>query len=140
MTSSDKIGEIIEPHVFGRYVELWRKLSDMTGRLIETGRGLYELNFFIQSIIVIQAFYGIAGLYIGQQQSTHFNIYYTTAIWSILNLIVICEAAYSVTTQVQWCGKGGSRGVAAPKNFGLGGNLTYIIYLTYFTYTAHNIR
>lgn len=84
------------------YVDLWQKLCDMTGSLIDTGRGQYEIIFIIQSVIVVQSFYGIAALYVDQQQSSfQYNIvHYPTAAWSILNLIVYCEAAYSVTTQV----------------------------------------
>ncbi|XP_003246204.4 uncharacterized protein LOC100568871 isoform X1 [Acyrthosiphon pisum] len=83
------------------FVDLWRKLSDMSGGLMDTGRGLYEFNFFVQSVIVVQALYGIVALYIGRHHSIiHYYVYFPTAAWSILNLVVLCEAAYSVTNQV----------------------------------------
>ncbi|CAH1724521.1 uncharacterized protein LOC114120706 [Aphis gossypii] len=101
--TSDRIdgsGVSIETHV-SHFVELWRKLSDMSSGLIDTSRGLYEFNFAVQSVIVVQALYGIAALYIGQHQSiVHYNVYFPTAAWSIINLVVLCEAAYSVTNQV----------------------------------------
>lgn len=89
----------LEVRVF-RYVRLWRKLADMADRLMNTGRGMYELNFVIQSVIVIQSFYGIVAFYIGQQQFISYNIYFPIAVWSIINLASLCEAAHSVTTQV----------------------------------------
>ncbi|XP_026812596.1 uncharacterized protein LOC113553459 [Rhopalosiphum maidis] len=90
----------VKTHV-SHFVELWRKLSDMSSGLIDTGCGLYELNFAVQSVIVVQALYGIAALYIGQHQSVvHYNVYFPTAAWSIINVVVLCEAAYSVTNQV----------------------------------------
>ncbi|XP_025208148.1 uncharacterized protein LOC112603675 [Melanaphis sacchari] len=95
---SDGIG--VETHV-SHFVELWRKLSDMSSGLIDTGCGLYEFNFAVQSVIVVQALYGIVALYIGQHQSiVHYNVYFPTAAWSIINLVALCEAAYSVTNQV----------------------------------------
>lgn len=101
--TSDRIGGSgvsVETHV-SHFVELWRKLSDMSSGLINTSRGLYEFNFAVQSVIVVQALYGIAALYIGQHQSiVHYNVYFPTAAWSIINLVVLCEAAYSVTNQV----------------------------------------
>jgi len=101
--TSDRIdgsGVSVETHV-SRFVELWRKLSDMSSGLIDSSRGLYEFNFAVQSVIVVQALYGIAALYIGQHQSiVHYNVYFPTAAWSIINLVVLCEAAYSVTNQV----------------------------------------
>ncbi|KAF0759510.1 Gustatory receptor, partial [Aphis craccivora] len=100
--TSDRIGGSgvsVETHV-SHFVELWRKLSDMSSGLINTSRGLYEFNFAVQSVIVVQALYGIAALYIGQHQSiVHYNVYFPTAAWSIINLVVLCEAAYSVTNQ-----------------------------------------
>lgn len=89
-----------ETHVIG-YIELWRKLSDMTSELMETGHGSYELNFTVHSVIVIQSLYGIAALYIDHQRLSHYNIYIASAAWSIINLVIFCEAAYSVTTQVR---------------------------------------
>lgn len=84
-----------------RFVELWRKLSDMSSGLMDTGRGRYEFNFAVQSVIVVQALYGIVALYIGRHHSSvHYNVYFPTTVWSILNLVVLCEAAYSVTNQV----------------------------------------
>lgn len=78
----------------------------MTGGLTDTGRGMYELNFAVQSVIVVQAVYGIVALYADRQQQSASQqhpdnvICFPTAAWSVVNLVVLCEAAYSVTTQV----------------------------------------
>jgi len=103
MATSDKIGRGIgvEACSVSRFVELWRKLSDMSSGLMVNGRGMYEFNFVVQSVIVVQSLYGIIALYIGRHQSiAHYNVYFPTATWSIINLVVLCEAAYSVTNQV----------------------------------------
>jgi len=93
-------GKGVEARV-SRFVELWRKLSDMSSGLMDTGRGQYEFNFVVQSVIAVQALYGIVALYIGRHHSiVHYYVYFPTAAWSILNLFVLCEAAYSVTNQV----------------------------------------
>lgn len=93
-------GKSVEARV-SCFVELWRKLSDMSSELMDTGRGLYEFNFVVQSVIVVQALYGIVALYIGEHHSiVHYYVYFPTTAWSILNLVVLCEAAYSVTNQV----------------------------------------
>ncbi|KAL5243441.1 hypothetical protein ACI65C_010851 [Semiaphis heraclei] len=98
--STSNNGKGVEARV-SRFVELWRKLSDMSSGLMDTGRGQYEFNFAVQSVIVVQALYGIVALYIGRHHSiVHYNVYFPTAAWSILNLVVLCESAYSVTNQV----------------------------------------
>lgn len=103
---SDRTGVATEVQVF-RFLRLWQKLSDMTGGLTDTGRGLYEFNFIVQSVIVVQVFYGICALYLDLQKHQNwrqidqsYNIYFPTAAWSIVNLVVLCEAAHSVTDQV----------------------------------------
>lgn len=93
-------GKGVEARV-SRFVELWRKLSDMSSGLMDTGRGLYEFNFAVQSVVVVQALYGIVALYVGRHYSiVHYYVYFPTTAWSILNLVALCEAAYSVTNQV----------------------------------------